>query len=76
MEDEDKIRQKKNETTLLTRDEAAELLKVQPQTLAYWAMMGKGPTQTKIGRKSLYRKDILEKYIENQTVKHDNSWGE
>jgi hypothetical protein len=57
-----------NEDELLPRKEAARILKIKENTLAVWAMDGRGPAPTKVGTRSLYRRSILEKYINDNTV--------
>ena len=57
-----------NESKLLSRKQAAEILGVQEQTLAVWAMDGKGPAPTKIGTRSMYRHSILQEFIEENTM--------
>ena len=53
---------------LLSREEASEMLGVQPNTLAVWAMKGTGPAPTKIGTKSMYRRSVLDAYISKNTM--------
>jgi excisionase family DNA binding protein len=56
-------------TKLLTRNEAAELLGVRPQTLAVWHITGKyGLPVVKVGRSVRYRLADLEKWIAARTV--------
>lgn len=38
-----------NEHEFLTRDEAADFLRLKPQTLALWATQGRGPKFIRIG---------------------------
>ncbi len=54
---------------LLTRPEAAELLRVKVQTLAVWACEGRGPAYIKVGRSVRYRREVLEAWLESQTVR-------
>jgi predicted DNA-binding transcriptional regulator AlpA len=50
--------------TLLTRRQAAELLALKEQTLARWAMLGKGPRFVKCGSRAVrYRPADIERYI-------------
>jgi hypothetical protein len=58
----------KNENELLPRKEAAHILKIKDNTLAVWAMDGRGPAPTMIGSRAMYRRSILEKYIEDNTM--------
>ncbi len=53
---------------LLSREAAAETLGVQPNTLAVWAMKGTGPAPTKIGTRSMYRRSVLDAYINDNTM--------
>ncbi len=48
---------------LMTRNEAAEFLRLKPQTLAAWATRGTGPKVCKIGSKALYRLEDLQNFI-------------
>jgi hypothetical protein len=48
---------------LMTRTEAAEFLRLKPQTLAAWATRGTGPRVCKIGGKALYRLEDLQNFI-------------
>lgn len=49
---------------LLTRNEAAKLLNIRPQTLATWACNGRyGLPFVKIGRRVMYRLADIEKFI-------------
>ena len=57
-----------NDDKLLSREDAAEMLGVQPNTLAVWAMKGTGPAPTKIGTKSMYRRSVLDAYISENTM--------
>ena len=53
---------------LLSREEAAKMLGVKSNTLAVWAMDGRGPAPTKIGTKSMYRSSILGEFISANTM--------
>jgi excisionase family DNA binding protein len=55
-------------TNLLTRRQAAELLKLKEQTLSKWAMLGKGPRFVRCGRAVRYRPTDVEKFIDQNTV--------
>ncbi len=59
---------KQSADKLFSREEAAELLGVKSNTLACWAMTGKGPAPTKVGTKSMYRQSLLENYISENTM--------
>jgi excisionase family DNA binding protein len=53
---------------LLTRNEAAEMLKLAPHTLALWASTGKNLPMVKFGKAVRYRKEDIEKYIEDHLI--------
>ncbi len=48
---------------LVTTAEAAELLKVQMNTLAVWRLHGRGPRFYKLGRSVRYRRSDLAAYL-------------
>jgi hypothetical protein len=54
---------------LLTEEEAAKELRVSPQTLAYWRhkRFEPRPPVTRVGRRPMYRRDLLEAWLEAQT---------
>lgn len=54
---------------LLTEKEASDLLAVSVHTLRTWRMSKTGPSYTKLGRLIRYRKDVLEKFIEDGETK-------
>jgi excisionase family DNA binding protein len=57
------------ESPLLTRDEAAAYLGLQPQTLALWASVGRYDLPfIKVGRLVKYRKSDLDAYLDRHTV--------
>lgn len=53
---------------LLTSKEVAQILGVQPQSLAVWRLHGKNLPFVLVGRLVRYRREDLEKWIEQQTV--------
>ena len=54
---------------LLTRRQAAEVLGLQPQTLAKWAVTGSHLPMVKVGARAVrYRQSELNKFIERQTI--------
>jgi excisionase family DNA binding protein len=54
---------------LLTEDEAAALLRVEPQTLRLWRATGRyGLPFVKVGRCVRYRRCDLEKWIESRVI--------
>jgi excisionase family DNA binding protein len=48
---------------LLTQAETAELLRLSERTLERWRVTGGGPVFCKLGKRVLYRKADLEKWI-------------
>jgi len=53
---------------LLTRDEAAVILKIKSQTLALWATKNIGPAPTRVGGCVRYRRSVLEAYVLKNTM--------
>lgn len=51
-------------TYLLTTQQAAQYLSLEPQTLEVWRGRGKGPTFVKIGALVRYERRELEAYVE------------
>ena len=47
----------------ITRDELARELDVTPDTMARWAADGMGPPAVKIGRRVMYRRASVEKWL-------------
>lgn len=56
------------EDEFLTREEASELLRKPPATLAAWAYRRIGPDFFRVGRTVLYRRSDLELWLESQRV--------
>ena len=56
------------ESILLTRRQAAELLGLSAQTLAVWSMTGRHLPVVKIGRVCRYRREDLDRFIEEGTI--------
>jgi hypothetical protein len=50
-------------TDFLTKEELAEELKRNPRTLDRWAVLGVGPPRTHVGRKVLYRRVSVQKWL-------------
>jgi excisionase family DNA binding protein len=48
---------------LATTDEAARYLRLQKQTLEAWRLKGTGPAFLKLGRRVVYRREALEKFM-------------
>lgn len=55
-------------TPLLTTEQAAAWLGVQPYTLRRWRSDGRGPRWVRVGRLSRYRLDDLAAWAEAQAV--------
>ena len=59
---------KERTNRLLTAEQAAEILSVEPQTLACWRMTAKNLSFIKVGRSVRYRASEIEAFLERQTV--------
>ena len=46
-----------------TTEEAARFLRLQKQTLEAWRLRGTGPAFLKLGRRVVYRREALEKFM-------------
>ncbi len=55
-------------TPLWTRRQTAQFLNLKEQTLAMWAMVGRGPRFIKVGRAVRYRPQDVERYLQANTV--------
>lgn len=55
-------------TDLMTSAEAADYLRVSDATLRRWRMQGRSPPYSKIGSKPMYRRAILDDWIEGRQV--------
>ena len=53
---------------LLSREEAATLLRVPQKTLATWAHLGRGPAYYRVGKRVLYRESELLAWLDAQRV--------
>ena len=51
---------------VLTRQQAAEYIGIQYQTLSKWALTGIGPKITYVGRLAKYRVQDLDRYLDEQ----------
>lgn len=51
---------------LMTRQEVAEFLGIEPKTLAKWASLGQGPTYRRVGKYSRYRLEDVLAWVEEQ----------
>ncbi len=47
----------------LTTEEVAELCRTSPATLRYWRYVGKGPESFRLGRRVLYKIEIVEAWL-------------
>ena len=52
-----------NPQDLMTTEETAALLRLQKQTLEAWRLRGVGPVFLTLGRRVLYRRETLEKFM-------------
>jgi hypothetical protein len=50
----------------LTKEELAEELGRNPRTLDRWEVLGMGPPRTHVGRKVLYRRSSVQKWLAAQ----------
>ena len=55
---------------LLSPEEAAKLLNVKEQTLALWRSKSMGPSFCKIEKSVKYKREDLETYIKDQSIRH------
>jgi predicted site-specific integrase-resolvase len=46
-----------------TTEESARFLRIQKQTLEAWRLRGTGPAFLKLGRRVLYRREALERFM-------------
>ena len=63
-----------NEKILNTK-EAARYLSLRPNTLEIWRVQGVGPTFLKLNRSVRYRRQDLEKFIENGASRSTSEYG-
>jgi hypothetical protein len=47
----------------LTKEELATELRRNPRTLDRWAVLGDGPPRTRVGRRVLYRRTSVQKWL-------------
>lgn len=50
-------------TEYLTTGEVAETLRTSPETVRYWRHVSKGPKSFKVGRRVLYAREDVERFI-------------
>ncbi|TIH11637.1 DNA-binding protein [Marinifilum sp. JC120] len=58
-----------NRKETFTVEEAAEFLTVKKNTLDHWRSNGEGPRFSTLGRRIVYRRDDLVKFIEDNAVR-------
>ena len=63
-----KINTAPDQKKLLDTAEAAEILKVKPQTMSLWRTKGEGPSYVKVGSGVRYLQSALNDYIDKNTV--------
>ncbi|MEH3033634.1 MAG: helix-turn-helix domain-containing protein [Aeromicrobium erythreum] len=49
----------------MTTEEVAELARTKPETVRYWRHIRKGPASFKVGRRVLYARIDVEKWLED-----------
>ncbi|WP_433283348.1 helix-turn-helix domain-containing protein [Micromonospora sp. CA-244673] len=49
----------------LTTVEVAEIVRTSPETLRYWRHIGTGPTSFRVGRRVLYARSDVQKFIDD-----------
>ena len=54
----------------LTKEELAAELQRNPRTLDRWEVLGMGPPRTRVGRKVLYRRVSVQKWLASQEQSH------
>jgi hypothetical protein len=59
----DRDAQRINSFGLLNQRRLAEQLQRNPRTLDRWAVLGMGPPRTRVGRKVLYRRRSVQKWL-------------
>ncbi|WP_353650084.1 helix-turn-helix domain-containing protein [Nakamurella sp. A5-74] len=55
-----------DDSELLTTGEAARLMRVPGSTLVYWRGRGEGPQSFRIGRRVVYRRHEIDRWIRAQ----------
>lgn len=53
-------------TEIIREGEVAELTGIARGTLAYWRGIGKGPRWAKLGRRVVYRRADVERWVDEQ----------
>lgn len=48
----------------LTTVEVAALVRTSPETVRYWRHVGRGPTSFKVGRRVLYAREDVERWLD------------
>lgn len=62
--------------TLLTPQEVAEILRTTKRTLSRMRLAGDGPRYVRIRKRVLYRREDLDRYIEQLVSTEQNEGGE
>lgn len=55
----------------LTMAEAADLMRTPAETLRYWVYVGKGPKSIKLGRRRLFRRVDVLRWVEDQFAEQE-----
>lgn len=59
----------------LTPDEAAGLIRMQPQTLANWRSQGGGPDFIRVGSKIFYPAEKIREFLERNVYNRTSDYG-
>lgn len=59
-------------TDLMTPTELAEVLETHERTLANWRTSGRGPQFVKVGANVRYRRDDVDRWLDERTVSSTN----
>jgi predicted DNA-binding transcriptional regulator AlpA len=51
---------------MITSEEVAGITRTTPETVRYWRYIGKGPKSFKLGRRVLYAREDVERWIAEQ----------
>lgn len=66
--DSDNLAWLREQLDLVTDDDFARALDVEPQTLAVWRTEGKGPAYAKLGKGVFYRRDAIKRWADRRMV--------
>jgi DNA-binding transcriptional MerR regulator len=53
---------------LMTLAEVAERCRTSESTVRYWRLNGVGPAGFKLGRRVVYRRDVVERWLDEQAA--------